>query len=63
MYLLIFKATIRLVILSFLIKVALSDPRTHPPSFFFLNVMEILVPEVESYLEGFQHEVTYAKSA
>ena len=35
---------------------ACSDPQPHPPT-FFSNIMKILVPEVESYLEGFISEV------
>ncbi len=37
------------------IKGACSDPQPHPPIFF--KHMEILVPEVESYLEGIVDEI------
>ena len=36
-------------------KGACSDPQPHPPNFF--KHMEILLPEVESYLEGFVYEI------
>ncbi len=42
------------------IKGACSDPQPHPPTFF--KHMEILVPKVESYLEGFMCEILCAKS-
>ncbi len=32
-----------------------SDPQPHPPTFF--KQMEILVPKVESYLEGLMCEI------
>ncbi len=37
-----------------------SDLQPHPPTFF--RHMEILVPEVESYLEGFMCEISCVKS-
>ena len=43
-----------------LLKGACSDPRNHPPAFF--KHLEILVPEVESYLQGFMCEISCAKS-
>ncbi len=39
------------------VKGACSDPQPHPPPIFFKHIMEILVPEVESYLEGFVCEI------
>ncbi len=37
------------------VKGACSDPQPHPPNFF--KPMEILVPEVDLYLEGFMCEL------
>ena len=42
-----------------LVKGACSDPQPHPPTFF--KHMEILVPKVELYLEGFMCEILCAK--
>ena len=39
---------------------ACSDQQPHPPNFFFKR--QDLVPEVDSYLEGFVCEVGRAKS-
>ena len=40
---------------------ACSDPQPHsPPPQYFVNCMEILVLEVELYLESFKYEVAYA---
>ncbi len=41
------------------IKGACSDPQPHPPAFF--KHIEILVPNVESYLEGFVCEFFMGK--
>ena len=43
-------------------KVACSDPQPHPPPPTFFKHMEILVPKVESYLEGLMCEIWCADS-
>ncbi len=45
---------------SLIIEGACSHQQPHPPAFF--KHMEILVPKVESYLEGFMCEILRAKS-
>ncbi len=40
------------------VKGACSDPQPYPPYIFFKHTV-ILVPEVESYLEGFMCEAAY----
>ena len=42
------------------VKGSCSDRRPHPP--FFSNIMEILIPKGESYLEGFMCEVSCTNS-
>ncbi len=41
--------------LNFDLKGACSDPQPHPPTFF--KHREILIPKVESYLEGLMCEI------
>ncbi len=40
------------------IKAACSDPQSHPQTF----LLEVLIPEVESYLTGFMCEMGCTKS-
>ena len=43
------------------VKGACSDPQPHPQLFFSNIIMEIFVPKVESYLEGFMCEIVCTK--